>query len=181
MEGLFKWTIFMSSYVPVFAMVFLNNLKSFSSMDIQRTWLANPVFWSLLVFISLFSLLVLFGWLHHLKNESKRKTQQFETGVLDSHDVEVLNFFVTFIVPIVSLKPSSWPSIAMNILLLVVEGIFFTKNNTLYFNVLLIVFGYHVYSFDSQKNIVITRKQKSDFDFIETKATQMGTTNIFYM
>ena len=69
----------------------------------------------------------------------------------------------------------------MNVLLLAVEGIFFTKNNTLYFNVLLIIFGFHVFSFDNQKNIVITRKQRGDFELEDTKATQMGTTNIFYM
>lgn len=181
MEKLFKWTIFLSSYVPVFIMVFLNSLESFSMKSLKKTWQLNPLFWSSLVGVSVVSLIILFWWLHHLKKESESKTQKFETGKLDSHDVEVLNFFVTFIVPIVSLKPASWPSIIMNILLLAVEGIFFTKNNTLYFNVLLIIFGFHIFSFDGQKNIVITRKQRGDFELEEAKATQMGTTNIFYM
>ncbi|WP_242755128.1 hypothetical protein [Lacticaseibacillus paracasei] len=181
MEKLFKWTIFLSSYVPVFIMVFLNSLDSFSMKAIRKTWKLNPTFWSLLLGTSIISLIILYLWLCHLKKESESKSHKFETGILDSNDVEVLNFFVTFIVPIVSLKPSSWPSIAMNVLLLAVEGIFFTKNNTLYFNVLLIIFGFHVFSFDNQKNIVITRKQRGDFELEDTKATQMGTTNIFYM
>lgn len=153
MEKLFKWTIFLSSYFPVFIMVFLNSLDSFSMKAIRKTWKLNPTFWSLLLGTSIISLIILYLWLCHLKKESESKSHKFETGILDSNDVEVLNFFVTFIVPIVSLKPSSWPSIAMNVLLLAVEGIFFTKNNTLYFNVLLIIFGFHVFSFDNQKNI----------------------------
>ena len=181
MEKLFKWTISLSSYVPVFIMVFLNSLKSFSMKSLKNTWQLNPPFWAFLIGISIVSLIILVLWLQHLKKESERKAQKFKTGILDSNDVEVLNFFITFIVPIVSLNPSSWPSIAMNVLLLAVEGIFFTKNNTLYFNVLLIIFGFHVFSFDNQKNIVITRKQRGDFELEDTKATQMGTTNIFYM
>ena len=41
----FKWLIFISSYVPVFIMIFLKNLKKFSSSDIYSTWKLNPIFW----------------------------------------------------------------------------------------------------------------------------------------
>ena len=59
MEKLFKWTIFLSSYVPVFIMVFLNSLKSFSMKSLKNTWQLNPPFWALLIGISIVSLIIL--------------------------------------------------------------------------------------------------------------------------
>lgn len=63
----FKWLIFISSYVPVFIMIFLKSLKKFSSSDIYSTWKLNPIFWFLLLIISIVSIIILFCWLHFLK------------------------------------------------------------------------------------------------------------------
>lgn len=175
----FKWIIFVSSYVPVFIMIFLNNLKSFNLDELKDTWNLNQVFWMVLTGVSIISILILFIWLIILKTESKNK-KPFNIEKLNAYDSEVLNYFVTFIVPILSLKPDSIPSIIMNLLLLLVEGIYFVGNNALYYNVLLIIFGYHIYTFGDD-NIVVTRKKRSDLAFNESKASQIGTTNIFYL
>ncbi len=175
----FKWIIFVSSYVPVFIMIFLNNLKKFNLKEFCKTWNLNQVFWIILTSVSIISVVILFVWLIILKTESKNK-DSFNIEKLNAYDSEVLNYFVTFIIPILSLKPDSLPSIIMNLLLLLVEGIYFVSNNALYYNVLLIIFGYHIYTFGND-NIVVTRKKRSDLSFSESKASQIGTTNIFYL
>ena len=175
----FKWIIFVSSYVPVFIMIFLNNLKKFNLDELKNTWNLNQVFWMVLIGVSIISILILFIWLIILKTESKNK-ESFDIKKLNAYDSEVLNYFVTFIIPILSLKPDSIPSIIMNLLLLLVEGIYFVSNNALYYNVLLIIFGYHIYTFGDD-NIVVTRKKRSDLAFNESRASQIGTTNIFYL
>lgn len=180
MGTLFKWVIFISSYIPIFIMIFLNNLGSFSSSSLRKTWEINIPFWSLLIILSLISVIVLFLWLHILKKESLKDKTSFKVDSFKSYDSEVLNYFVTFIIPILSLEPSSWPSIFMNLLLLTVEGIYFVSNNALYYNVLLIVLHYHIYTFGDD-NIIITKKRKSDLVFDGTKVKQVGTTNIFYI
>lgn len=176
----FKWLIFISSYVPVFIMIFLKSLKKFSSSDIYSTWKLNPIFWFLLLIISIVSIIILFCWLHFLKKESQGNKGAFSIKKLNAYDSEVLNYFVTFIIPILSLDPKSSPSIVMNFLLLLVEGIYFVSNNALYYNVLLILLGYHIYTFDTD-NIVVTRKKRNELSFNESKASQIGTTNIFYI
>lgn len=175
----FKWIIFVSSYVPVFIMIFLKNLKKFNLIELKNTWNLNQVFWMVLIGVSIISIVILFIWLIILKTESKNK-ESFDIKKLNAYDSEVLNYFVTFIIPILSLKPDSIPSIIMNFLLLLVEGIYFVSNNALYYNVLLIIFGYHIYTFGDD-NIVVTRKKRSDLAFNESRASQIGTTNIFYL
>lgn len=178
--AIFKWIIYVSSYVPVFIMIFLNNLESFSLKDIVKLWNTNAIFWGSVLSISVVSLVVLSIWLSFMKRASKSEQRKYKIKKINPNDSEVLNFFVTFIIPILSLKPDSYPSIVMNLLLLVIEGIFFVSNNALYFNVLLIIFGFHVYTFDSN-NIIITRRKKDELDFEDSKASQIGTTNIFYI
>lgn len=161
-------------------MIFLNNLKTFNTTSLLETWRKNVVFWWSLVIISIISTIMLIIWLIILKEDSQNSSKpEFKIDKLNSYDSEVLNYFVTFIIPILSLKPNSWPSIVMNLILIVIEGIYFVGNNALYYNVLLIAIGYHIYTFDD--NIVITRKKKSDFSLDETAVKQVGTTNIFYV
>lgn len=177
---LFKWVIFISSYIPIFVMIFLNNLSHFTISSLKKTWEINTTFWWILICISIISVIILFFWLHLLKKESASDKATIEIGEFGSFDSEILNYFVTFIIPILSLNPHSWPSIVMNLLLLIVEGIYFVSNNALYYNILLIMFRYHLYNIEGG-NIVITRKKKSELLFDTPSAKQIGTTNIFYI
>ncbi|MCI1632350.1 hypothetical protein [Liquorilactobacillus nagelii] len=176
----FKWLIFVSSYIPVFVMIFLNQLKAFSEYSLKKTWHLNPTFWWSLIIISVVSIITLEIWLKLLKNESKTNKNSFKIDHIQSYDSEVLNYFVTFIIPILSLKPESLPSVVMNMLLLVIEGIYFVSNNALHYNVLLIIRRFHIYTFGDD-NIIITKKKKSDLIFDEPEAKQVGTTNIYYI
>lgn len=175
---IFKAIVFFSSYIPIFVMIFLNNMNSFSRKSFQETWKENPVLWITMIIISIVTLIVLFLWIEYLKKEAKNTTKQkYKLEDLQKYDSEVLNFFVTFIIPILSLKPESWPSIVMNSILVIIEGIYYISNNALYFNVILIMLGYHIYTFKDD-NIVISRKKEDQL--FSREASQMGTTNIFY-
>ncbi len=175
---IFKAIVFFSSYIPIFVMIFLNNMNSFSRESFQETWKENPVLWITMIIISIVTLIVLFLWIEYLKKEAKNTTKQkYKLEDLQKYDSEVLNFFVTFIIPILSLKPESWPSIVMNSILVIIEGIYYISNNALYFNVILIMLGYHIYTFKDD-NIVISRKKEDQL--FSREASQMGTTNIFY-
>lgn len=175
----FKTILFFSSYIPIFLMIFLNNLDSFSGDSFKITWNKNPCLWISMIILSVITLIILFIWIGILKKEAADTTkQQYQLKDLKKYDSEVLNFFVTFIIPILSLKPESGPSIVMNSVLVIIEGIYYISNNALYFNVILIILGYHVYTF-SNDNIVISKKTEDQL-FLSPEASQIGTTNIFY-
>jgi len=176
---LFKGSVFISAYIPVFIMIFLNNLKSFKSEEIKRTWESNPSLWTILIVIGIISLLVLILWFGLMKKEAKDATQpKYDLKNIKRYDSEILNYFVTFIIPILSLDPKSLPSIVMNLLLVVIEGIYYISNNVLYFNVILLIAGFHVYSAEDEKYIIVSRKSREEIYF--GGCVQIGTTNIFY-
>lgn len=179
-KSLLKWTLFISSNVPVFFMIYLKSLKKFTSKEMMITWQMNPFFWSSLVIISIFSMAVLIFWLIIIKKDASMNRPSYRPIKIESYDSQILNFFVTFIIPILSLDPESWPSIIMNIILLLIEGAFFVSNNTLYFNVVLLIFGYHIYSIGEDK-ILITKRKKSSFFPEESETHQVGTTGIYFI
>lgn len=179
MGVLFKGSVFISAYIPVFIMIFLNNLKSFEFKNIKKTWESNIWLWIILIIIGTISLCALFLWLNLMKKESDDKTQRrYEPKNIKRYDSEILNYFVTFIIPILSLRPTSLPSIMMNLLLVVIEGIYYISNNVLYFNVILLIAGFHIYSANDESYIIVSRKTKEEIYF--ERCVQIGTTNIYY-
>lgn len=180
MNLLFKILLLFSSYIPIIIMIFLNNLKSFNLYEIINVYNRNSCFWNLCLILSFISIIVLFLWLKILKKDAKSSTKLYELGSLDNNDGEVLNYFVTYIIPLLSLKVNETPSIIMNLLLILIEGIYFIKNNALHFNPLLLIFGYHVYT-DTNNNIVISKKKLFTIKNENLKADQFGTSNIFYI
>lgn len=178
---IFKLTIYISAYIPIFIMIFLANLKSFSSKNISILWNKNPVLWLIFIVISILSLVFLLWWLYMLNKSYRTSSKEdIEINDADLKDADVLNFFVTFIVPILSLDPTSLPSIVMNLFLLLIEAIYVVNNNSIYNNILLILMGYHVYTF-SDDNVVITRIPKDEVIFGNIGAKQFGSTNIYYI
>lgn len=133
-----------------------------------------------LIIIGALSLVVLILWLYLMKKESEDKTQpKYALKNIKKYDSDILIYFLTSIVLILTLKPTSLPSIVMNMLLIVIEGIYFISNNVLYCNVLLIMMGYHIYSAEDETKIIITKKDKESLNFL--RCTQIGTSNIFYI
>lgn len=178
--SIFRWILYISSYIPIFIMIFLTNLKSFEFKEVKKTWNLNPSFWIVLIVLTISSWLLLIFWLWLLKKQSKMKSSSVEVDKYNLKDSEVLNFFVTYIIPILSLKPNSIPSIIMNLMLIVIEGVYFVGNNAVYYNVMLIAMGYHIFSF-GDGNIIITRLSKQDLTFDKKNVKQIGTTNIYYL
>lgn len=176
----FRWVLFISSYIPVFIMIFLANLNKFSLHELKKAWKLNPVFWWVLIILTVVSLIILIFWLYLLKKQAKLKNKSVKVDNYVLKDSDVLNYFVTYIIPILSLKPDSLPSIIMNLMLIIIEGIYFVGNNAVYYNVMLIASGYHIYSFGNG-NIIITRLSKQDLIFDKRDAKQIGTTNIYYI
>ena len=178
---IFKLSIYISAYIPIFIMIFLANLKSFSRENISILWNKNPTLWKTFIVISILSFIFLLLWLYILnKSYQTSSKEKVEINGTDLKDADVLNFFVTFIIPILSLDPTSLPSIVMNLFLLLIEAIYVVNNNSIYNNILLILMGYHIYTF-SDDNVVITRIPKDEVIFENIGAKQVGSTNIYYI
>lgn len=176
----FRIGLFLSSYTPVAIMIFLNDIKEFSLEQVGITLHKNTVFWSVLTGIFVVSLLMLVLWLIRMDRNAGNQIKLYEIYDIKSNDGEVLSYFVTFVIPILSLKVDSAPSIVMNVMIIALVGIYFVQNNVLHFNPLLLLAGYHIYS-DSADHIIISRCDKYTIKNKGLKADQFGSSNIFYI
>ncbi|PTG41009.1 hypothetical protein BUY20_12870, partial [Staphylococcus cohnii] len=73
-------------------------------------------------------------------------------------DNEILSYFITYIIPLLSLEVNNIYSIINNLFLFALIGVIQIKNNNLYNNVILIILGYSV--FKDEKNMIIISKKK---------------------
>lgn len=180
MNRAFRIGLFLSSYTPVVIMIFLNDMKEFSLKQVGITFHKNTVFWSILTGIFVASLLMLVLWLVRMARNAQKQVKLYEIYDIKNNDGEVLSYFVTFVIPILSLKIDSAPSIVMNVMIIALVGIYFVQNNVLHFNPLLLLAGYHIYS-DSADHIIISRCDKYTIKNKGLKADQFGSSNIFYI
>ena len=142
----FRIGLFLSSYTPVVIMIFLNDMKEFSLEQVGITLHKNTVFWNVLTGVFILSLLTLIFWLVRMARNAQNQVKLYEIYDIRNNDGEVLSYFITFVIPILSLKVDSAPSIVMNGMIMALVGIYFVQNNVLHFNPLLLLTGYHIYS-----------------------------------
>lgn len=158
----------------------LDNMKSMSVDEIKRVYNINPTFWIGSIVLTFVSSLALAFWLKQMKIEATTTKHKSKLGNLQSHEGEVMNYFSSYIIPILSLDIGSNTSIIMNMILIIIIGVYFVRNNNLQYNILLLIIGYHIYS-DDVNNIVISKKKLYDINNKRLEAEQIGTSNIFYI
>lgn len=197
---LFKISLFLSSFVPLWPIIFLNEMRkiniNFKNINescncfkkifflikeyVCSTWSLQPCFWIISILILFVSYFILRIWIYKMKKEANSPGGKYNLGKLTSVDGEIVNFFITYLVPVISLDVESIPSIFMNLFLITIIGVYFIKNNTLHYNVMLLLAGYYVYK-DDNDNIVISKKTKYEIQIGDIKAEQIGTSNIYYI
>lgn len=63
LSKIFKISLFWSSYIPIFAMVFLANLHDFSKASVKALLSANLGLWIVLFAITMLSLMTSVWWI----------------------------------------------------------------------------------------------------------------------
>jgi len=180
LNKLFRMLLYISSYSPLLLLIFINNLPDFTWTSIKQVLLENKWFWVISFVIITLANIALFLWLRSMKREANSKGRKSSPNNLTTIDNEILSYFVTYIVPLLSLNIKSGPSILMNVLLIILLGIYFVNNNALHFNIMLIIFGYHIYT-NNQNHIFISKKELYEINDELLEADQIGTSQIFYI
>lgn len=148
--------LFVSSNIPLIIMIFLNHMELFSIQEIGRVFNLNSYFWLLMIFLIVISLGSFFYWLLKLKDVFDDKNEPPQLDQIRVNEDEVLSYFITFIVPLISLDITNSPSIIMNLILISIICIYYVKNNKLHYNIWLIILGYRIYN-DQFGNIILSK------------------------
>lgn len=180
--NIYKMNLYISSYIPIFLMIFIKSMKNISLKQILITFLNNWIFWGAIILLCIICTIVLLDFLKNLKCTEQNNTKSIDLSDknIKSHESEVLNYFITFLIPILTLNPVSWPSICSNIILILLVGIYFVKNNLLSFNILLIILNYNIYK-DQYSNIYISKASINEIKIHDLKAYPYKQTNVFYI
>lgn len=159
----------------------MNELRNIDKEKFDKTKYSNEwiyvynkfeVYWIILLVISCLSLAILILiWLNNAKKSDEIP------GELKIINTDILNYFVTYLTPLLSLDLSNKYSIVLNLILFIIIGIFHTKSDMLHYNILLVLMGYNIYSNEKQKIFI----SKYDLlDFCENKNVyQIGSSKYF--
>ncbi|MDT2673281.1 hypothetical protein [Enterococcus dongliensis] len=165
MRTLQKFLFYMSSFMPLYVLLFIQNfqfkdingdisLKRVSEQfDFSNTTVS--FFWWGLIVLFCFSLIgcLLFFFVYTKKNGVKSKMNDAEFVREDT-----MGYIVTYIVPILSIQVDSQRSLIVNLLLFVIIGTFYVKNDQIFMNPIYNLFNYNVFS--TEKGIYITKISK---------------------
>lgn len=153
-----KWLLFITSYVPLYLLLFLNNLgiKEWSDwikFNILRQAFGKNLYFNwVMIILSVCSVVILicFGL---LKSNSSIK---YQSGTIRNSSGDILNYFITYLFPMLSMDINSSGSIIVNCLVFWLIGLLYVEGNMLYLNPMLILFRYHVIQMGDK--VLITRK-----------------------
>ena len=113
---------------------------------------------------------------------------EFEESSKDPIDISnwklespgITNLLLMCIVPVLTLKPESSPTIVMNLIIMLIMSVYAVRNNVGYYNFWLMFEGYHTYTFNGK--VIISKYKRGDLPFRNAeKAIQIGTTNVYFI
>ncbi|MFJ5768416.1 hypothetical protein [Psychrobacillus sp. NPDC093180] len=179
-----KILFYLSSFIPLYLLLFIQNLqirdqsgkflapKELFSQFFQ-TSIPVSFFWLGLLILSLLSLFGVFlFFLVYTKTEGRIGEIKDTEFVRE----DTLGYIVTYIVPLITMDIHSPRSLAINIILFIIIGTFYVRNDQLFMNPLYNVFGYNVFSAEDQ--IYITKINKSKLKIIAKRNLPVKKVNL---
>ncbi|GGN59250.1 hypothetical protein GCM10007971_22170 [Oceanobacillus indicireducens] len=89
---------------------------------------------------------------------------------------DTMGYIVTYIVPLLSMDISSSRSLVINLLLFIIIGTFYVKNDQLFMNPLYNICGYNVFS--AEEDVYITKISKSKLRIIAKRQLSVNKVNL---
>ena len=178
-----KTFFYMSSFIPLYLLLIVQNFQirdesGLFSWEIIKSQFdfSNKVissFWVglfLLLVISLIGCGMFFG-VYTTKEGIKSSISDAEFVREDT-----MGYIVTYIVPLLSMDIESVRSLTINLLLFIIIGSFYVKNDQIFMNPLYNLFGYNIFSAES--GIYITRISKQKLKITAKKNIPVRKINI---
>lgn len=183
MRTIQKTLFYMSSFMPLYILLIVQNIQfkdkngQFSIKIFLNQFHINNqpevYFWYGLAFLfvlSLFGCLLFFG-VYTKKNGRTGK-------IVDAEFIreDTMGYIVTYIVPLISMNISSSRSLFINLMLFIIIGTFYVKNDQIFMNPLYNLFGYNIFS--TEKGIYITKISKQKLKLIAKQGSDVIKINI---
>ncbi|MGE7923371.1 hypothetical protein ACQKND_09310 [Viridibacillus arvi] len=149
LTNMYKMLLFISSFLPLYVIL----IVQFSDFDksLKYNIIEHKISYSILMVLIIISISSFLYFLFCKMNIEE------DFGQIESANSEILSYFITYIVPLTTLKEDDINSIIINLILFLVIGVFYVSDNQFYLNVLFKFAGFNVYQ-DENKKIIISKK-----------------------
>ena len=183
MRVLQKIFFYMSSFMPLYVLLIVQNLQirdkkgnlswsvllnqfNFSNVTISSFWIG------LICLICISSVGCLLFFCIYSKYPGVKGTISEAEFIRE----DTMGYIVTYIVPLLSMDISSSRSLIVNLLLFIIIGTFYVKNDQIFMNPIYNLLGYNIFS--SENGIYITRLSKQKLKFAAKKNIAILKINI---
>lgn len=173
----------MSSFMPLYLLLIVQNFhfgdkKSWFSLSVIRKqfdFSNKPVsiFWWFLIILILISL---FGCFIFFKVYTSKEGKLADISDAEFVREDTMGYIVTYIVPLLSMNINSARSLVINLLLFIIIGTFYVKNDQIFMNPIYNLFGYNIFSAES--GIYITKISKQKLKLLAKNNEKVRKTNI---
>lgn len=167
---------FLSSYIPLFFILFFANLKYTNAIKNRDFFLlfGNGYERFILIFLFIFILSIIVIMILNDKLTKLREESFSKDSIVASTDHNFLNYFGAFIIPLTTFTPSNLQSLILNFLLLISICIFYVQNDSYYYNLFAMGFKRKIFK-DQFNNYYI-----SDYSLTELKSLISSEKNVKY-
>lgn len=147
-----KWLFFISSYFPLYLLLFFEGIDYSSSVvyQIKGNWLYFSIL-AILVIISIYQMIIL------IKANGAEVDIISSDATISPENESLMNYLITYITPILSLDINDNKSIMTNGALFCIIGLIYVGSTATFLNPLLGILGYKLYStenFDGVHHII---------------------------
>lgn len=178
-----KTLFYMSSFIPLYLLLIVQNLQirdeaGFFSWQIiiAQFNFSNKVISSFWIGLLLLLIISLIGYGMFFFVYTKK--EGIKSSISDAEFVreDTMGYIVTYIVPLLSMDIESVRSLVINLLLFIIIGSFYVKNDQIFMNPLYNLCGYNIFSAES--GIYITRISKQKLKIAAKKNIPVRKVNI---
>ncbi len=141
-----KTFAFISSYLPLYILLMINNFNKDKNI---AYWIA----FGMLIILVMISVIVLF---YYLRGKGKKILLASDEQIDKLKSDSMINYLMAYVVPLATISNDDFVGSAItNSILFILIGIIYVKMNLVYLNPVLVLFGYVPYTSTKTGNIYI--------------------------
>ena len=167
MRTIRRTLFYMSSFIPLYLLLIVQNFK-FRNESGKFSWqtifdqinFSNKIITLFWIGLIVMIILSLFGCVIFFKIYGAKEGRNGSISDAEFVREDTMGYIVTYIIPLLSMDITSLRSLVVNLLLFIIIGTFYVKNDQIFMNPLYNLFGYNIFSAESGIYITKISKQK---------------------
>lgn len=183
MRTIQKTLFYMSSFIPLYLLLIVQNFK-FRNKSGEFSWqtlfeqfnFSNKIITLFWIGLIVMIILSLFGCVIFFKIYGAKEGRIGSISDAEFVREDTMGYIVTYIIPLLSMDITSLRSLVVNLLLFIIIGTFYVKNDQIFMNPLYNLFGYNIFSAES--GIYITKISKQKLKLFAKRDVEVKKINI---